>query len=82
MSRTFSVLTIRPWVSSDRGNHHGIDGQTLWEDDGLPMRHFPNTSPSQKISSVTVQGKTGLTTSSVERFSKKPVAPKSPSGPP
>lgn len=75
-------MTMRPWVNSDLGNHRGIDGQALWEDDGLPMRHFPNTSPSQKLSSVTVQGKAGLTTSSVERYTKKPAAPKSPSGPP
>ena len=78
MSRTFSVLTIRPWVNSDPGNHRGIDEQTLWEDDGLPMRHFPNTSPSQKLSSV--QGKSVSTT--VDIIAKKPAAPKSPSGPP
>lgn len=78
MSRTFSVLTTRSWVSSDRGNHHGIDGQALWEDDGLPMRHFPNTSPSQKLSSV--QGKSVSTT--VDMIAKKPAAPKFPSGPP
>ena len=70
-----------PWVFRDPGNERGIDERGPWEDDGLPMRHLPHTNLSQS-SSVTVQGKTGLSTSSVKRYAKKPTAPKSPSGPP